>query len=125
MTLTWVVDTSPHAFLSTQVHQYKNAVKKAVVSKTASGSPRIEDAFLSRSSDINLTTTTSGSVTTITFSLSNLVKSTDEAEYDVTVVNNEGNPADVTRKTSLIINSKLKHFLILCMIKTQPFSGFQ
>ena len=125
MTLTWVVDTSPHAFLSAQVHQYKNAVKNDVVFKTASDSQRVEPPFSSRSSDINLTTTTSGSVTTITFSLSNLVKSTDEAEYDVTVVNNEGNPADVTRKTSLIINSKLKHFLILCMIKTQPFSGFQ
>ena len=106
MTLTWVVDTAPHAFLSTQVHQHKNGVKKDIVFKSVSGNPRIENAFLSRSSDINLTTATSGNVLAITFTLSNLVKITDEAKYDVTVVDTVGNPEDVPTKTSLIINGK-------------------
>ena len=119
LTLTWNVDLSPSKILkSAAIWHTKRNNRKPVMSYYFNGSTAILDStFQSRSADLALTASQSGPVVNITFKYAFLVKSTDEALYDISVTAASGNTDVSPTKINVTINGKtIFHCLMYCHI---------
>jgi len=115
MTLTWAVNVTS-TFYTFQINKHKDGSKQGIILYRVQPKEAIVlEPFKSRAADLKVTFSQSGSIANITFVMLNLVKNTDEAEYEIHA-SLDLYTGTAPTKTQLTINGKFDEVGLLLLL---------